>query len=570
MAYPPPVPSIADADRSVVYTGDGASQAFDVPFPIFGDGEDITVYVNGVWQGGWTSGAWTLESRSGVALPNIALPITDGFVQLKSVPANGAIVEIYGFWHARQGILETSPGITRREYQQNLGQVVAAIREQESILWGALLSRVARAKCFLAFDANGNPYPFAGMIPATSVAVSAPMVPVVGAASYPSALSILGFATWFQTLIGATSSADFYTRIGGTSFGGSLAGAANAAAALTLLGVSPYMQSLLPAANAATALAGLGLSSFGQSLVDDANAGAALTTLGLSSLAQSVVAQTTAGQIHNLLGGGSFRRQTALGGPISPADGLPFFLPTTATTLSITSQNLSSTAPLVVTSSNGAASGGANDLIGIAVANITWPSLTANATNYLYLTVGADGSLTPSSGILAPLYQGYATPSTANKQVTFNAREMKAYIGNGSSAAQANIVVVGEAVCGTSTVTSAIPYAYNGAYVSPPVAIPAVSSQATFTHNLGVPPVGYTPGLRLVCVTSNLSYPVGAEIGFGAAAANGGTLAAVDGHTAALSTDNAVTINAAPYGGGNMVAITNASWNLRFYAARNF
>jgi hypothetical protein len=564
MAAPPPVPSIADSNRYALYQPTSSTQTFAVPFPVFGDGSDIAVYLNGQVATGWT-----FSSASGLALSTIALPITDGQVTLASAISSGKL-EIFGLWRPRQPALNTSSSISRREYQQDLGQVVAYCREAWATILNTFpLSKSSRANSFLGFDANGNPVA-ASSVTTTTVPVSAAMQPVIAAATYPAALSLMGFATWFQGLIGATSASTFWTAVGGvTTFGQSLMGAANAAAALTTLGVSSFMQTVLPVANAAAALTTLGLTAFGQSLVGAANAAAALTTLGLSSLAQSVVAQSTAGAWKNLLGYAPAKRQTVVAGPVT-ASGLPAFLPATGAGLAVTSIGIAAATPLVVSAANGGASGGANDLVGIATANLTWSGLTASATNYLYVTVNAAGALTPGSTTLPPIYQQGGTPSSVNNQFTFNIGQMQGFLGNGTSSAQAFAVFVGEAVTSPTAVTSTVAYAYNGVAITAPIAVPAVSTQTSLAHNLGVGPVGYEALVRLVCATADHGYAVGAEIDFNLVGQTGGTIAAIDAHNVSLSTEATISFSAAPYAGGAATALTTASWNVRLYARRIF
>jgi hypothetical protein len=564
MAALPPVPPIADADRYAVYAPTSPTSTFAVPFPVFGDGSDLRLFLNGAPL---ASQNFSFSSASGVPVSQIALPITDGQVTLG--PISSGLLEIFGEWRARQGILDTSPAITRREYQEDLGQVVAGLREAwTAILSTFPLSKAGRANSYLGFDSNGNPYPTRTIIPG-SITVSAAMAPVIAAADYATALGIMGFSSFFLTLIGAPNAAAFYAAIGGTSFGAQLAAAANAGAALTTLGVSAFMQTVLPAANAAAALTTLGLTSFGQALVGAANAAAALTQLGLSSLAQSVVTQPTAGAWQNILGYTPPARQTVVGGPVDPA-GMPSFLPVTAASLAITSQLLSSSAPLVVTAANGVASGGMADLIGMATANLTWSGLTANTTNYLYVKVNANGTLTPGFTTLAPIYQGGGTPNPALGQFTYNISAGQGFLGNGSSAPQTSLVFVGEAVTSTTGVTSSVAYAYNAGFIGAAVAIPSASASVIFTHNLGLPPAAYLPSVKLVCVIANLGYSVGAEIPWAQAGNNGGTLAALDRKTAQVSIDAVGSISLTPAGGGTMTSITNADWNLRMTALRMF
>jgi hypothetical protein len=585
MAAPLPVPPIADADRYVSYQPTSSTSVFPIPFPVFGDGSDLAVYYNGV-----PTGAYSFSSASGVPVAAIALPIIDGEITLG--PISSGTLEIFGDWRPRQGILDTSPSITRREYQQDLGQVVASLREAwTAILATYPLSKVARANGYLAFDANGNPtsvqaavantffgfdaqgnpYAADSVVP-VSITVSSAMAPVIAAADYATALGIMGFSTFFLTLIGASDAASFYAAIGGTSFGGSLAAAANAGAALTTLGVSAFMQTVLPAANAAAALTTLGLTTFGQSLVGAANAAAALTTLGFSSLTQSLVTQSTAAAYKNVLGGASTKRQTVVGGPID-ASGLPNFLPTTSASLALTSQLITSSTPLVVTAAAGAASGGTGDLIGLTTTNLTWSPLQPSTTTYLYIKVNADGTLTPGSTTLPPIHQWGAAPSTVNGQFTFNICETKGYLGNGSAAPQTTIVFIGEVVTSASAVTSTVAYAYNGVYLSPLIAVPAASSQTLVTHNVGYLPQNYEVELTFVAIAANAGlYPIGAEVNAGPAWAGGGhgALSAIDRHVVALSTSNSMSLQIPPYAGGAPVAMVNTNWNLRLLVQRSF
>jgi hypothetical protein len=564
MAAPPPVPPIADADRYVRYAPTSSTSTFAVTFPVFGDGSDLRLFLNGAPV---ARSNFSFSSASGAPISGIALPITDGQVTLG--PISSGTLEIFGEWRARQGILDTSPAITRREYQQDLGQVVAGLREAwTAILSTFPLSKAGRANSYLGFDSQGNPFPTTTIIPG-SITVSAAMAPVIAAADYATALGIMGFSSFFQTLIGAANAAAFYAAIGGTSFGASLVQATNAAAALTTLGVSAFMQSVLPAANAAAALTTLGLTSFGQALVGAANAAAALTQLGLSSLAQNVVAQPTAGAWQNLIGYTPPKRQTVVGGPVD-AGGLPNFLPATSASLAVTSQLITASTPLVVTAANGVASGGAADLVGMATANLTWSGLTASTTNYLYVTVNAGGTLTPGWTTLAPIYQSGGTPNPALGQFTYSIAAGQGFLGNGSAAPQTPLVFVGEAVTGTTGITSTVAYAYNAGFISAPIAIPGASSGATFTHNLGLPPAGYLPSVKLVCVTTNLGYPVGAEVPWAQAGNNGGTLSALDSKKAQVSIDAVGSISMAPSGGGAQTPITNADWNLRLTVLRMF
>ena len=181
-------------------------------------------------------------------------------------------------------------------------------------------------------------------------------------------------------------------------------------------------------------------------------------------------------------------RQTVLGGPVDTS-GLPSFLPATSASLSITSQLVTASAPLVVDSAAGFNGTGAIDRVGISTSNLTWAGLSANATNYLYVDVAANGTLTPGSTTVAPIYQQGGAPVTTANQATFNIAQMQMFVGNGATAPQTYRVFVGEAVTGASTVTSTVAYAYMGQTVIPDTAtLPSGGTPTTKSHNLGVSP----------------------------------------------------------------------------------
>lgn len=178
-------------------------------------------------------------------------------------------------------------------------------------------------------------------------------------------------------------------------------------------------------------------------------------------------------------------RQTVLNGPVDTL-GAPSFLPATSANLNLTSQNITSSAPFVVSAANGADASGTIDLTGVSTANLTWTGLTASQTNYLYVDISAAGVLTTGFTILPPTYQWGGTRSITSGQFTFNVQEMSATVGNGATAPQTYRVFVGEAVCAVGTVTSTVAYAYQGrALISIAVASFAASTRTAFTHNLG-------------------------------------------------------------------------------------
>lgn len=199
--------------------------------------------------------------------------------------------------------------------------------------------------------------------------------------------------------------------------------------------------------------------------------------------------------------------QTVLQGPVTSV-GLPNFMPASAAGLSITSQNISTgTDALVVTAAAGTTTTGATNKIGYSTTNLTWGSLTASNTNYLYLTINADGSVTTGSTILPPIYQWGGSASNSSKQFTFNIQQMTGYMGNGVTAPQANIVFVGEAVTSGVAVTSALAYALMGRWQSTAAAFAGTGTKTTFNHNIGTQLVSVTA--EAVCVTNDLGWVAG-------------------------------------------------------------
>lgn len=263
-------------------------------------------------------------------------------------------------------------------------------------------------------------------------------------------------------------------------------------------------------------------------------------------------------------------RQTVNAGPVTTA-GLPDFLPGTSGSLSLTSQNLSSTVPFLATAANGAtAARGQSNRSGIALSNLTWSALTASSTLYLYVTVNADGTLTPGFTTLAPIYQLGGTPATTSGQFTFNYGEMKGYMGGGSTAPQAYIVFVGECITNGSTVTSAIAYAYNGLYSSGWTATLPTATSVSKNANLGVAESNSL--LIIECTTTNNGYAVGDRLSFtstNAYGANGEGIAVFSSlNIVGFGVGNNWPVN--PKGGGLSVALTVGSWKYKLTSRRVF
>lgn len=269
-------------------------------------------------------------------------------------------------------------------------------------------------------------------------------------------------------------------------------------------------------------------------------------------------------------------RQTVSAGPVTTA-GLPNFLPATAGSLSVTTQNVSAAAPLAVTAANNvdATTGAQKDLIGKTTSNLTWSSLAANSTHYLYVTVATNGTLTAGATTQAPVYQWGGTPATTNGLFTFNIGEMRGYLGNGSTAPQAYVVFLGEAVTSASVVTSTVAYAYNGAYDSGFTnTLPGATVSISRNHNLGLKPL--STKFVVECITAEQGYAIGDQI--------------VEGHTSATATfgvplpinstaktvglvmgsNTGYWLSARAGSPGTMVPATVANWKYKFVVQRGW
>ncbi len=197
--------------------------------------------------------------------------------------------------------------------------------------------------------------------------------------------------------------------------------------------------------------------------------------------------------------------QTVSAGPLDSNGQASTLLPSSTANLAISTANVTSSVPLIVTAAAGWGVNGDIDYISVFTSNLSWSALTANATNYLF--VNAQTGATYSS-ILAPIYQYGGSPSTTSGQFTFVISQMKGYLGNGSAAVATPLVCIGQATTGSSTVTGSIGYTYNGYYDSGYTAtLPAAGTATSYNHNLGIQANGMV--LYLECTTSNGGYSTG-------------------------------------------------------------
>ena len=266
-------------------------------------------------------------------------------------------------------------------------------------------------------------------------------------------------------------------------------------------------------------------------------------------------------------------RQTVAAGPVTAA-GLPNFLPATDADLNLVSQNITSSAPFVATAANNWSSdnGASADTVGVSTSNLTWTGLTASRAaatpNFLYVTISG-GVLTTGFTIVTPVYQWGGTPATTSGLFTFNISEMKGYLGNGATAPQTNLVMVGEAATDGTTVISTVAYAYNGRYDSGYTAT-LVAGGTPFTRNHNIGAIPNNVRLRIQNTTTEVGYAVGDEAD---PAGNNGTFNTVPSFGA---TRTAVTFSTSGNWAllnkstGTNATLTVGNWKYRVLADRGW
>lgn len=163
----PPIPPILDAPRvaSVTAIVGVPLNSIAVPFPVFGEQEDLTVTVAGAVL---ASNLWTFTSSSGTSLNLLPLPITDGVVTFTpalnvTVPT---IVSVSGSWQPRQLIVPSAPGISRREFEQTVSTLIASNRELLTMIENEVARAEAAESALAAAIATGSPIPLPTTLPA--------------------------------------------------------------------------------------------------------------------------------------------------------------------------------------------------------------------------------------------------------------------------------------------------------------------------------------------------------------------------------------------------------------------
>lgn len=248
------------------------------------------------------------------------------------------------------------------------------------------------------------------------------------------------------------------------------------------------------------------------------------------------------------------RRQTVLSGPVD-ASGLPAFGGATGST------TVTATGTLKVT----AAAGGDDDYTG-SIVNPSWTGLSTNGTMHLYCDVTAAGVVSTGSCTLAPVEQFGGSYSNTSGQHTYNVQEGTMKVGTGAAATQVYRNFVGEVTVAGNVVTAITWYGLKRRYRSPATALPAISTAATFNHNLGTTLVSRKT-LIGICKTAELGYAIGDKTTIVMASASGRSA----GDTLTITGRNTATINGGSAGWyvskksatiGDESQVTVANWDV--------
>lgn len=102
---------------------------------------------------------------------------------------------------------------------------------------------------------------------------------------------------------------------------------------------------------------------------------------------------------------------------------------------------------------------GDNNIVGSSSSNLTWTGLQNNYTNYLYVLISANGTLTTGSTIIPPsIVNGATNPGTLAGQITIDNVYNNVWIGNGTVAVKTALVVLATAVASGGVITSTNTY----------------------------------------------------------------------------------------------------------------
>jgi hypothetical protein len=467
--------TISSTSSRVVYSGDGTKSSFDFAFYVSDQADLVVTYTD-------SAGNPTVISPgpapAGYQISAPAIP-APGWPAGGTVTYNpGSPIAIGTTFTIQRVVAGTQPTTLSNQgalwpqvIERALDRIVTIVQGfvdqtarslQIPPTDGTALNKLPtagqRANSVLAFDGSGQPYA------ATLVS------------------SLAGVATWLfnNFLQQATSAAAACTALGAFFLSGSNTASGNN----TFSGTNDFTSGRLKAPTRAA----------GDSGTDSAT----------TAFVQTAIATATAAALGNGV------RQTVICGPVDNS-GLPTFWPASVAGLTLTTQNLSSTYPLVASAANGFSTDGRPvNVPGYSTSNLSWTA-TNGSTVYAYATIGTNGVMTPNTTALVPIYQWGGVPSTTSGQFTFNIVEMRGYMGNGTTAPQANIVFFGEITASGGNVTGTVMYAYNGRYESAWMTpLPASATATSANHNIGANP--RVVDWVIENMVSDLGYLVGDQI----------------------------------------------------------
>jgi hypothetical protein len=288
----------------------------------------------------------------------------------------------------------------------------------------------------------------------------------------------------------------------------------------------------------------------------------------ITSINSSISALQTA--VDSVIDPSGSKRQVIQTCPVD-TNGLSSFFAATYGSLAATTQNITVDAPLVVSVAKGFGIAGAVERFGLTSANLTFSGLTPSTTNYAYVDVATDGTLTAGFSVLAPTYQRGGSPLTGADQFTFQIDRMKGYVGNGTTAVESNRVFIGELVTSGSAVVSTVGYQPQGfSDVTRSGSLPLASTATSISHNIGIQNIRLR--LYLKCVTTEAGYTAGQIV-------HDPVTIATDYNTLGrVYARNSVTLytGTTPFsaqgiaGAGASFRPTAANWNLGIIAERDF
>ena len=251
-------------------------------------------------------------------------------------------------------------------------------------------------------------------------------------------------------------------------------------------------------------------------------------------------------------------RQTVLSGPVDSNGYSAFGGSTGSTTVTVAGT-------LCATAANGFDEFGAVNRVGT-VTNPSFTGLSNNGSMYLYLDIAADGTCTPGSTTLAPVYQWGGTYAASNGQFTFNIQEMIGKVGNGSTADQTYRVFVGEVTVSGGVVSAITWYQLMGRF-SQKVDGTVSAVTDSVNHKLGLIP--RIAEIYLVNTSTNQGYAAGDEVTLVQCRLSGGTLSVSTwkNATAMGYATGSLSFYVANKSTGSNSAISLANWARLHYVA---